>query len=113
MKKELIFSPILLVIGMLLCLLKVTGMTMHIVISIIGVIFLIIYTVLTKKDWKIPALEIIMRLSYGVALISGIVIKVKYIVILGIFHKIFAILFVLMFIVLFIHKLIMSKKNKK
>lgn len=113
MKKELIFSPILLVIGMLLCLLKVTGMTIHIVISIIGVIFLIIYTVLTKKDWKILALEIIMRLSYGVALISGIVIKVKYIAILGIFHKIFAILFVLMFIVLFIHKLIMSKKNKK
>ena len=74
MKKDLIFAPIMLLIGVLLFLLRATGMTAHIVISVIGVLALIAYTVLTKKEWKIPALEILMRAFYGVALITGIVI---------------------------------------
>ena len=111
MKKDLIFAPILLVIGVLLGLLKVTGMTAHIVLSVVGAIALVAYTVLTKKSWKIPALEIGMRVSYGLALISGIVLKIKYIAIIGVFHKIFAVLFVVVLVVLFIHKLI-TRKNK-
>ena len=111
MKKDLIFAPILLVIGVLLYLLKVTGMTAHIILSLVGVVALIAYTVLNKKNWKIPALEIGMRVSYGLALISGIVLKIKYIAIIGIFHKIFAALFVVALVVLFIHKLI-ARKNK-
>ena len=110
MKKDFIFAPILLVIGVLLGLLKVTGMPVHIAISVVGVIVLVVYTVLTRKDWKIPALEIGMRVSYGIALISGIVLKIKYIAALGIAHKIFAIVFVVALIVLFIHKLIKTKK---
>ena len=73
-KKDLIFAPIMLLIGVLLFLLRATGMTAHIAISVVGILVLIAYTVLTKKDWKIPALEIIMRAFYGVALITGIVI---------------------------------------
>ena len=111
MKKDLIFAPILLVIGVLLGLLKVTGMTAHIAISVVGVIVLVAYTVLTKKDWKIIPLEIGMRASYGIALISGIVLKIKYIAIIGIFHKIFAGLFLVALIVAFAHKLIV-KNNK-
>ena len=111
MKKDLIFAPILLVVGVLLGLLKVTGMTAHIILSVVGVIALIAYTVLTKKSWKIPALEISMRVSYGLALISGIVLKIKYIAIIGIFHKIFAILFIVALVVVFVHKLTV-KKNK-
>ena len=111
MKKDLIFAPILLVIGVLLGLLKVTGMTAHIILSVVGVIALVAYTVLTKKDWKIPALEIGMRISYGIALISGIVLKIKYIAIIGVFHKIFGVLFVVALVVLFIHKLI-TRRNK-
>lgn len=111
MKKDLIFTPILLVIGILLGLLKVTGMTAHIVISVVGAVTLVAYTVLTKKEWKIPAIEIGMRASYGIALISGIVLKIKYIAIIGIFHKIFAVLFVVLLIVLFVLKLL-AKKNK-
>lgn len=111
MKKDLILAPVLLVVGILLGLLKVTGMTAHIAISLAGVAILIVYTVLTKKDWKIIPLEIGMRLSYGLALISGIVLKIKYISVLGIFHKIFAVLFIVALIVLFLQKLI-SKKNK-
>ena len=110
MKKDLIFAPILLVVGILLGLLKVTGMTAHIIISVVGVVALIVYTVTTNNTWKVPALEIGMRASYGIALISGIVLKIKYIAVLGIVHKIFAVLFILSLIVLFVQKLV-SKKN--
>ena len=109
MKKDLIFAPIMLVVGILLGLLKVTGMNAHIAISIVGVVVLIAYTVVTKKEWKIPALEIGMRASYGIALITGIFLKVKYIALIGIFHKIFAILFVVALIVLVIQKMISKK----
>ena len=111
MKKDLIFAPVMLVVGVLLGLLKVTGMTAHIAISVVGVAVLIAYTVLTKKTWKILPLEIGMRLSYGIALISGIVLKIKYIAIIGILHKIFAILFVVALIVIFTQKILAKKKG--
>ena len=112
MKKDLIFAPIMLLIGVLLFLLRATGMTAHIVISVIGVLALIAYTVLTKKEWKIPALEILMRAFYGVALITGIVImNVHGIVALGIIHKVSAVLFMALLIVLFTHKAVTNKKG--
>ena len=111
MKKDLIFAPILLVVGVLLALLKVTGMTAHIAISVVGVIALVVYTVLTKKDWKIPALEIGMRASYGLALLSGIILKIKYVAVLGVLHKIFAVVFLVALIGLFVQKLV-GKKSK-
>ena len=110
MKKDLIFAPILLVIGVLLFLLDYVGMTAHIAISVAGVVALIAYTVLTKKEWKIPALEIIMRVCYGVALISGIVImNVHGIMALSVVHKVTAALFVLLLVVLFVIKLVQKK----
>ena len=111
MKKDLIFAPIMLLIGVLLFLLRATGMTAHIVISVIGVLALIAYTVLTKKEWKIPALEILMRAFYGVALITGIVImNVHGIVALAVIHKVSAVLFMALIVVLLIHKAAMNKK---
>ena len=111
MKKDLIFAPIMLLIGVLLFLLRATGMTAHIVISVIGVLALIAYTVLTKKEWKIPALEILMRAFYGVALSTGIVImNVHGIVALAVIHKVSAVLFMALIIVLLIHKAAMNKK---
>ena len=111
MKKDLIFTPVMLLIGVLLFLLRTTGMMAHITISAIGVLVLVAYAVLTKKDWKIPALEIIMRAFYGIALITGIVImNVRGIVALSIIHKASAALFVVSLAVLFVHKLITSKK---
>jgi hypothetical protein len=105
MKKDLIFAPVLLVIGALLCLLRVTGMTGHIAISVIGIVALAVYTVLTKKEWKIPALEIIMRAFYGIALITGIVImNVHGIVALNIIHKVSALLFMALIIVVLVQK---------
>ena len=111
MKKDFIFAPIMLLIGVLLFLLRATGMTAHIVISVIGVLALIAYTVLTKKEWKIPALEILMRAFYGVALITGIVImNVHGIVALAVIHKVSAVLFMALIIVLLIHKAAMNKR---
>lgn len=111
MKKDLIFAPVMLIIGVLLFLLRATGMTAHIAISVIGVLVLIAYTVLTKKDWKIPALEIIMRAFYGIALITGVVImNVHGVAALALIHKISAALFVVALVVLFVHKMIKSKK---
>ena len=111
MKKHLIFAPALLIIGILLFLLRKTGMTAHIAISVIGVLVLIVYTILTKKDWKIPALEIIMRASYGIALISGIVIKnVHGVVALAVIHKVSAALFMVLIIILLVTKAALRKK---
>lgn len=111
MKKYLIFTPAMLVVGILLFLLKATGMTAHIAISVIGIVVLIAYTVLTKKDWKIPALEIVMRAFYGIALITGIVIlNVRGIAALAVIHRVSAALFVVALAFLFVHKLVKSKK---
>ena len=111
MKKDLIFVPIMLIIGVLLFLLRATGMTAHIVISVIGVLALIAYTVLTKKNWKIPSLEILMRAFYGIALITGIVImNVHGIAALALIHKVSAVLFLAVIVVLFVSKAVSNKK---
>ena len=111
MKKDLIFAPAMLVIGILLFLLKATGMTAHIIISVIGVLALVAYTVLTKKDWKIPALEIIMRAFYGIALITGIVVmNVHGIAALALVHKVSAVLFLALLVVLLVSKVASNKK---
>ena len=111
MKKDLIFTPALLVIGILLFLLRATGMTAHIVVSVIGMLVLIAYTVLTKKEWKVPALEIIMRAFYGIALISGIVIlNVDGIVALAVIHKVSALIFLALLVALLVSKAASNKK---
>ena len=112
MKKDLIFTPVMLLIGVLLFLLRTTGMTAHIAISVIGISALIAYTVLTKKEWKIPALEILMRAFYGIALITGIVImNVHGIAALAVIHKVSAALFMALLIVLLVTKAALRKKT--
>ena len=111
MKKDLIFAPLMMIIGVLLFLLKATGMNAHIAISVVGVIILVIYAILTKKEWKIPALEVLMRAFYGIALITGIVIKIVHgIAALSIIHKVTAALFVVSLVILFVHKIISARK---
>ena len=111
MKKDLIFAPAMLIIGAFLFLLRTTGMTAHIAISVIGILVLIAYSVLTKKEWKIPALEVIMRAFYGIALITGIVImNVHGIVALALIHKVSAVLFLAMLVVLLVSKAASNKK---
>ena len=110
MKKDLIFAPIMLAVAVLLFLLRATGLTVHIVVSVGGIVALAVYTVSTRKDWKIPAMEVLMRLGYGVALITVIVLmKVHGVAALGIVHKAGAALFAVLLLVLFVHKLLTNK----
>ena len=111
MKKDLIFVPVLLIIGIALFLLRATGMTAHIIISVLGLAALVVYAVATKKQWKLPALEIISRIFYLVALVTGIVLmKVDGVAALPIVHKVSAALFAVLFVVLALQKLL-AKKN--
>lgn len=111
MKKDLIFAPALLLVGVALFMLRFTGMTAHIILSVIGLVGLIAYAVLTKKEWKIPALEIAMRVLYAIALITGIIVmNVHGVLALGIVHKACAALFTVLLAVLFVHKLVTAKK---
>lgn len=111
MKKDMILAPVMLVIGILLFLFRFTGMPVHIVISVIGLFALAVYTAATKKEWKLPTLEMIMRACYGIALITGpIVIKLKDILALQIAHRVSAALFVVLLVALFVHKLIVNRK---
>ena len=113
MKKDLIFAPILILVGILLFLLDFVGMGAHIGVAVVGVLVLAVYTAATKKEWKIPALEIIMRACYGIALITGIVLmNVAGIAVLAIVHKIFAALFLALLVVLFVLKLTAKKESK-
>ena len=113
MKKDLIFAPALLLLGAALFLLRFTGMPVHIAISFIGVLVLAAYTAFTKKEWKIPALEIVMRAFYGIALISGVVMmNVHGIAAIAIIHKVSAFLFMALIIVLLSYKLATNKKTK-
>ena len=111
MKKDFIFAPAMILVGILLFMLKTTGLNAHIAISVVGVLVLAAYTALTKKEWKIPALEIIMRAFYGIALITGIVImNVHGIAVLAIVHKVCAVLFMALIIALLAHKVAANKK---
>ena len=111
MKKDAIFTPALVLVAVLLFLLKATGMTAHIAISVVGLVLLIAYAVLTKKEWKIPALEILMRVFYGIALISGILLMNGVAVATAaILHKVCAVLFAVLLVVLFVNKLTGKKE---
>jgi hypothetical protein len=111
MKKDLIFTPILLVIGILLFLLRATGLAAHIGISIVGVLVLAVYTAATRKNWKFTALEVLMRVCYGAALIfGGVTMKVKDIAALAIVHKAAAAAFVVVLLALFVLKLTAKKR---
>ena len=50
MKKDTIFSVLLIVVGILLFLLKATGLGAHIAISVLGIVILAAYTITCKKE---------------------------------------------------------------
>ena len=105
MKKNVLFLIPMLAVAVVLFLLRATGMTAHIAVSVVGLVLLIAYTVATKKSWKCPVLEILTRVSYAVALITGVVLmNVHGIAAIGIVHKIGAVLFTVLLIASEIHK---------
>ena len=107
MKKKLLFLIPMIIVAVLLFMLRATGMTAHIAVSVVGLVLLIAYTVATKKEWKNFALEILQRVCYGIALITGVVLmNVHGIAAISIIHKISAVLFAILLIVGEIHKAI-------
>ena len=111
MKKDAIFSALLLVIGVLLFLLKATGMIAHIVLSVVGLVLLVVYAVKTKKEWKVPALEILVRVFYAVALVTGVIVmNVPGLAALAVVHKVGAVLFWARLVVLFVMKATSKRK---
>ena len=107
MKEKLLFLITMLLVVVALFLLRATGMTAHIAVSVVGLVLLIAYTVATKKEWKNPALEILGRVCYGIALITGVVLmNVHGIATVSVIHKISAVLFAILLIVCEIQKAI-------
>ena len=105
MKKKLLFLIPMIIVAVLLFMLRATGMKVHIAVSVIGLVLLIAYTIATKKEWKKPALEILQRVCYGIALITGVVLmNVHGIAAVSVIHKISSVLFVILLICTEIHK---------
>ena len=105
MKKKLLFLIPMIIVAVLLFMLRTTGMKVHIAVSVIGLVILAAYALATKKEWKCPALEIIQRVCYAIALITGVVLmNVHGVVAVSVVHKIGAVLFAVLLIVAEIHK---------
>ena len=106
-KKDLMFIIPMLLVVIALFMLRLTHMPVHIVLSIVGAVILIAYTVIMKKEWKLPPVEILMRVMYGIALITGVVImNVHGILVVSIIHKVSAVLFAVLLIAVLVHKFI-------
>ena len=100
MKKNVLFLIPMIVVAVLLFMLRATGMTAHIAVSVVGLVILVAYAIATKKEWKCPALEILHRVCYAIALITGVVLmNVHGIAVISIIHKISAALFAFLLIV--------------
>ena len=107
MKKNVLFLIPLLVIASLLFLLRTTGMKVHIAVSVVGLVLLVGYALATKKEWKCPVCEILERVCYAVAMISGVVImNVHGVAAISVVHKVSAVLFVILLVVTEIPKMI-------
>lgn len=105
MNKNRIFLIAMVLVSVLLFLLRVTGLTAHIIVSVAGLAVMIPLTIATRKEWKIPALEVIMRVMYLVAIVTGgMLMKIHGVAALGIVHKIGAALFAILLLVLYIPK---------
>ena len=105
MNKNRIFLISMALVSVLLFMLRMTGLGAHIIVSVAGLAIMIPLTLQTRKEWKIPALEVIMRAMYLVAVITGgMLMKLQGIAALGIVHKIGAALFAVLLLVLYIPK---------
>ena len=111
MKKNLLFLIPMVIAAVLLFLLDATGMIVHIAVSVIGIAILVAYALATKNTWKCSALEIIHRVCYAIALITGVVLmNVHGIGIINIIHKASAVLFAVLLIATEIHKAVKNKQ---
>ena len=105
MNKNRFFLLSMIVVSLLLFLLRMTGLTAHIIVSVLGLAIMIPISLKTKNEWTKPALEIFMRAMYLIAIVTGgALMKVHSVAALGIAHKIGAALFVILLLALYIPK---------
>ena len=110
MKQKLFYFAMLL-ISVLLFLLRLTGIGVHIALSVVGVLLLVVYAIKCRKEWHLPAAEIALRILFAVAFISGIVLMTPaYSSALSIVHKISAAASTVLLLVLYVPTLI-KKEN--
>ena len=105
MNKNRFFLISMVIVSVLLAILRVTGLPAHIIVSVVGLAIMIPITITTRKGWKIPPLEVIMRVMYLIAIVTGgVLMKVHGVAALGIVHKIAAAVFMILLLVLYIPK---------
>ena len=105
MNKNRIFLIAMIVVSALLAVLRMTGLTAHIVVSVLGLAVMIPISIATRKEWRIPALEVIMRVMYFVAIVSGgALMKIHGVSAISIVHKIGAAVFMILLLVLYLPK---------
>jgi hypothetical protein len=93
------------VVTLLLFLLRMTGLAAHIIVSLLGLAIMIPFTLKTKNEWTKAPLEILMRVMYLVAIVTGgALMKVYGVAVLGLVHKIGAALFLVLLLVLYVPK---------
>ncbi len=112
MKKMNLISFIAIVLAIVgLALLRVTGMTVHIIISLLALAVMVFCAVKGKKYWKKPALEIGYRAAFLVALLTGIVMLAAHLSdAVSIIHKIFAAVFAVLYLINFVVFQLAEKK---
>lgn len=105
MNKNCRFLIAMAVVTLLLFLLRMTGLAAHIVVSLLGLAIMIPFTLKTKNEWTKAPLEILMRVMYLVAIVTGgALMKVYGVAALGLVHKIGAALFLVLLLVLYVPK---------
>ena len=113
MNKHLVFTLSMLVGSILLFLLRLTKMPIHIAVSVLMLAGIILFTVKTAKKWgkKEKIAQIAMRLCFGLALLSGILLMTPIaFAALGIIHKLCAVLFVILLIAANVKKAFVKEK---
>lgn len=105
MNKNRFFLVAMIAVSILLFLLRMTGLAAHIVVSVLGLAVMVPITLKTRKEWEKPALEIILRAMYLIAIVTGgALMKVYGVPALGIVHKAGAVLFLVLLLALYIPK---------
>ena len=105
MNKNRAFLIAMIAVSILLFILRMTGLTAHIVVSALGLAVMIPFTLATRKEWKTPALEVLMRVMYFAAIVTGgALMKIQGVAALALIHKITAVLFAALLVFLYVPK---------
>lgn len=105
--KNKLFLPLMLLVSIALFLFRLTGLPAHVAVSVIGAVIMIAFAVMMRGESKKPVLDIIVRVLFALAFVSGVlVMRIHGVLALAIAHKVFAALFVVMLLVVYIPRML-------